>query len=306
VNLLPEALFQPVKDILEECGDDTSIISSDSVGGGCINHSIQVASKQRRYMLKWNKAPLPGMFFAEAKGLQLLAKVHAVRVPHVFGFSERTSAYPAFILLEWIDEAGGRIDRALSQERLGRSLATLHKNTPRESQDERYGLGYDNYIGSTPQLNGWEGSWVRFFREKRLAPQMALAEDRGMMTPERRQRMIKLVERLENWLDEDESHPSLLHGDLWSGNVMTTSEQEPVLVDPAVYYGNREAEIAFTELFGGFNPRFYAAYNEAWPLYPGYHDRKDLYNLYHLLNHMNLFGSGYCAQVDRVLWRYVG
>jgi fructosamine-3-kinase len=169
-----------------------------------------------------------------------------------------------------------------------------------------YGLDHDNYIGATPQPNGWMPSWRDFFRERRLRFQAELARRNGLLPAERASRVERLLDRLDRWIDDALVRPSLLHGDLWGGNFIVGPGGGPALIDPAAYYGDREADLAFTRLFGGFPDNFYRAYAAAWPLPAGWQDRRDLYNLYHLLNHLNLFGESYGAQVDAVLRRYVG
>jgi fructosamine-3-kinase len=213
-------------------------------------------------------------------------------VPRVVAVIDR----PAALVLEWIDLGSGKLAAA---EALGRGLAQQHRASARE-----YGLDHDNYIGATPQRNTPARSWIEFYRDRRLGAQRDWAQRHGYLTSERARRLERVMDRLNQWIDEDQVVPSLLHGDLWGGNYLIDAQGSPVLIDPAVYYGDREAEIAFTELFGGFGPRFYAAYNEAWPLDPGYAERRDLYNLYHLLNHLNLFGESYCGSVDAILRRY--
>jgi len=207
---------------------------------------------------------------AEADGLRALGAV--VRVPRILDHG------PDFILLEQLD-----LRRSGDWAALAQMLARLHRTT-----GPRFGWHRDNRIGATPQINGWRDDWATFFHECRLRPQLELARRNGFAFEE--------PPRLENHRPE----PSLLHGDLWSGNAGFI-EEGPVIFDPAVYYGDREADLAMTELFGGFPARFYAAYNEAFPLPDGYETRKHLYNLYHLLNHLNIFGEGYLAQVQRTL-----
>ncbi|HMQ31833.1 MAG TPA: fructosamine kinase family protein, partial [Chloroflexaceae bacterium] len=191
---------------------------------------------------------------------------------------------------------GARARRAV----LGEQLAALHRHSA-----PVFGLERDNFIGGSPQPNGRLVSWPAFFRERRLLPQLDLAAANGLLPAARRRALERLAGRLDDLLASAEP-PALIHGDLWGGNVVGAPGGAPALIDPAVSYSHREAELAFTELFGGFTPRFYAAYNAAWPLDPGYADRRDLLNLYHLLNHLNLFGEGYGLQVDQVLRRYVG
>ena len=203
-------------------------------------------------------------------------------------------------MLEWIG-ADAYVSRLETSETLGRQLAQQHR-----AFSTAYGLDHDNYIGSSPQSNQATASWVDFFRDRRLGAQQELARRNGRLHPRRAAQLERLMSHLDEWIDEDSCAPSLLHGDLWGGNYLAGPRGEPVLIDPAVYYGDREAEIAFTELFGGFGPKFYAAYNEAWPLRPGYSERRDVYNLYHLLNHLNLFGEGYGGSVDAILRRFAG
>ena len=203
---------------------------------------------------------------------------------------------PAFILMEWLGRGSNTANVA---QALGRGLAAMHRVT-----GPAFGLEHDNFIGANPQPNRPAKDWLTFFRDQRLGFQMELAGRKGHLSPPRARRLERLLANLGDWLP---THPpaSLLHGDLWGGNWLVTASGEPALVDPAVYYGHREAELAFTELFGGFSGPFYAAYNQAWPLDSGYKERKDLYNLYHLLNHLNIFGEGYGGSVDSVLRRYV-
>jgi fructosamine-3-kinase len=232
------------------------------------------------------------MFEAEARGLKLLADANALRMPRVIALINQ----PPALILEWIDTG---INQQAAAEALGRGLAQQHR-----SSAPLFGLDHDNSIGSNPQRNTPTRSWIEFYRDQRLGVQRDLARQRGHLTPNRARRLDRVLNRLEKWIDENTVTPSLLHGDLWGGNYLIDAQGRPVLIDPAVYYGDREAEIAFTELFGGFGARFYAAYNEAWPLDRGYADRRDLYNLYHLLNHLNLFGEGYGGSVDAILRRY--
>jgi len=220
-------------------------------------------------------------FAAEAEGLEAL-RPH-VRVPQVLERGIRNGR--AFILLEHLD-----LKRSGDYAALGRMLAALHRQT-----GLRFGWTRDNYIGLAPQQNGWCDDWTRFWRERRMLPQIELAERNG----------FQLTEPSYRLLENRRPQPSLLHGDLWSGNAGFTADG-PVVFDPAVYYGDREADLAMTELFGGFPREFYRAYDEAFPLDAGYEKRKHLYNLYHLLNHLNLFGGGYLGQVKATLGRLQG
>lgn len=295
---LPETLQEPLRETLRRLGDSTEIRSARPVGGGCINHAMRLETGQSLYLLKWNADPLPGMFACEARGLAQLAATQTVRVPNVYDFAEAQAGHPAFILLEWLEGT-----RAGDSARLGEQLAELHRQGVSPQYPPAYGLDEDNYIGSSRQINHWEPDWARFFANDRLRPQMALAQQNGILNDDRQRRLERLIERLPELLGGVPRQPSLIHGDLWSGNVITGSDGL-ALIDPAVSYSDREAEIAFTELFGGFSARFYAAYQATWPLDAGYSQRRDLYNLYHLLNHLNLFGESYGYQVDAVLHEY--
>ncbi|GAB4508002.1 MAG: fructosamine kinase family protein [Sulfuricaulis sp.] len=258
-----------------------------SVDGGCINSAAILQDNNRRYFVKLNDATRLSMFEAEAEGLKELAQTHSVRVP--LPICSGTVDSSAFLVLEHL-ELEGTGSRSLEQ--LGRELAQMHRATQKQ-----FGWYRDNTIGSTPQINTPCADWVEFWREHRLGFQLELAIQNGL-------HMMKKGERLMSGLgDFFRSYrpaPSVLHGDLWGGNVGATGQQ-PVIFDPAVYYGDREADIAMTELFGGFSVRFYQAYQEAWPLDPGYKIRKTLYNLYHVLNHFNLFGGGYGSQAEHMI-----
>jgi len=263
-----------------------------AVGGGCINQSWVLEDRERRYFVKLNDANRLAMFEAEAEGLRDLAAAGAVRVPQPVcsGVVEGQ----AFLALEYLPLRGLE---TRAQETLGALLAQLHRAT-----GPRFGWKRDNTIGSTPQPNGETGDWVMFWRDRRLGFQFGLAAENGYRGSLQRQGE-RLLETLPVFFRDYRPAASLLHGDLWGGNTGATADGEPVIFDPAVYYGDREADLAMTELFGGFGARFHAAYREAWPLDPGYRVRRDLYNLYHVLNHLNLFGGGYRAQAERMIER---
>lgn len=266
----------------------------EPLGGSFAGRLYRVRSGAGDFALKWADRPAPGALAAEARGLALLASAGAVRVPRVRAVED--GAARAFLLIEWLDGGGARPDMAA----LGEALAALHRHSA-----AAYGLDHDNFIGGTPQQNQPHPDWPAFFRDRRLAPQIALAAANGLLPAHRRRALERVLARLDDLLAGVPRRPSLIHGDLWGGNLLAADPGgAPALIDPAVSYADREAEIAFTELFGGFGPRFYAAYQAAWPLAPGYADRRDLYNLYHLLNHLNLFGEGYGAQVDAAARRY--
>ncbi|NOK62889.1 MAG: hypothetical protein GFH27_549293n286 [Chloroflexi bacterium AL-W] len=284
---------------LQASNDGSPLRETTAIGGGDISQAVRLRTDQSIYLLKWSERGLPGFFDAEVHGLKLLASTGAIRVPEVIAWQSDVEEQPDFLLLEWL-AAPPSANRGVAAEALGHALATLHKATA-----PSYGLDRDNYIGATPQPNGWMESWLEFFRERRLRFQAALAQRQGRLSGARARRMERLLDRLDTWIDEQAVQPALLHGDLWGGNFIIGPGRVPALIDPAVFYGDREADLAFTTLFGGFPESFYRAYEEAWPLAAGWQERRDLYNLYHLLNHLNLFGEGYGGSVDAILQRYV-
>ncbi|NTW03633.1 MAG: fructosamine kinase family protein [Oscillochloris sp.] len=292
--ILPEILHDQIVTIL-----DAPIERVEPIGQSFGAHLARLSSPRGRFALKWASQPLPHALATEARGLELLNTAQAVRVPQVVAVNDPTpeSGY-AFLLSTWLEGSNTCVDMAV----LGTQLATLHR-----SSAPAYGLDHDNYIGGNAQHNGWDTDWPHFFAEYRLLPQINLAGKQGRLQRSRRRNLERLLERIGDLLAGVPRQPALLHGDLWGGNVIATApDSAPGLIDPAVYYGDREAEIAFTELFGGFSSAFYTAYNDAWPLAPGYAQRRDLYNLYHLLNHLNLFGEGYGGHVDQIAQRYGG
>jgi fructosamine-3-kinase len=268
-------------------GETFTARSEHSVGGGCINSATILQDGGRRYFVKLNDAARLSMFEAEAEGLKEIAQSHSVRVPLPVCFG--TVDGSAYLVLEHLElqGAGGR-----HLEQLGRGLAQMHRAT-----QKHFGWHRNNTIGSTPQVNTPGTDWVEFWREHRLGFQLELAIQNGRNLMQKGER---LMENLEEFFRSYQPTPSLLHGDLWGGNVGAAGER-PVIFDPAVYYGDREADLAMTELFGGFSARFYQAYQETWPLDPGYKLRKTLYNLYHVLNHFNLFGGGYTSQAEHMM-----
>lgn len=265
------------------------ILDLRPVPGGDINATYRLQTTQGVYFVKWNADPPPGFFQAEARGLELLCSGRTgggPRVPRPIVHGQR------FLVLEWIETAGGRADR-----RLGRELAALHRLTA-----SGYGLEEDNYIGTLPQPNAPSDSWTEFYAQRRLRPLGREAARRGVWNSERERRLEALRARLDQWLLEEP--PALIHGDLWAGNYLVAATSEPVLVDPAPYYGARELDLAMSQLFGGFGPDFYAAYGEAYPQPPGWEERRPLYQLYYLLVHLVLFGQGYGGRVDAILRRF--
>ncbi len=279
-------------------GSSVFITGETGVGGGCINDTgiLNLSNGQKAFIKRNSKNKLD-LFEREAEGLQALKKIKgAPRVPQVFGLGQDNSF--SFLVLEYLEAVPKIKD---FWKIFGYEMAELHRN----GRNRESGFFHDNHIGATPQLNGTMPSWVDFFREKRLGFQIKLARDKGLAN----RSMTALVERIMTRLDSlliepDEGQASLLHGDLWSGNFIEGPDGKACIIDPAAHYGHREADLAMTELFGGFSSGFYSSYNEAWPLDPGYPQRKDLYNLYHMLNHLNLFGMSYASSVLSIARRY--
>jgi len=252
------------------------VADAQGVSGGCIHRCYRATLKGRRVFLKANEARLADAFAAEADGLSALRAAGCTAPEPI---SHGAVAGEAYLLMEFL-ELRSRGDYSA----LGRMLARVH-----EAHGGEFGWPRNNYIGSTPQPNSRSASWADFWREQRMAPQLALAKRNGFAID---------IGSACDLLQGHDPAPSLLHGDLWGGNAGFLANGAPVLFDPAVYYGDREADLAMTELFGGFPRAFYSAYG---PLPAGYETRKHLYNLYHLLNHLNLFGAGYLGQVKATL-----
>lgn len=260
--------------------------------GGCIHQAGVFEYKNQRYFIKWN-TNTPLMFEKESKGLHLLKSVGAIHIPQVIGYGTATSGVD-YLCMEYIQK--GRKTHQF-WEQFGASLAQLHCHS-----SHTYGLDHDNYIGSLIQSNTPNDYGVDFFIHERLLVQLHLAHERGLIELEMMRRFDVLISKLVDLMPED--HPALLHGDLWSGNVLPRHDGEPVIFDPAVYFGNRESELAFTRLFGGFDQYFYCAYEEVFPLQAGHEDRVDIFNLYPLLVHANLFGVSYLHEIEQILRRF--
>jgi fructosamine-3-kinase len=270
--------------------------SVEPVGGGCIAHASRISSEGDRFFLKWANGAAGSTFEAEAAGLKALRRAGSrLLIPDVLTSRNADSLHPGFILMEWVDPGPKRED---SWHQLGLGLAEVHRHV-----QTRFGWTRDNFIGRIQQSNLESENWVDFFRRQRLEFQRGLARELGRWNRSWEPHFDRLCRRLGELIP---SHPesSLVHGDLWSGNVLPASGGRASLIDPAVYFGHREVDLGMSELFGGFPDSFYRTYGEAWPLEPGYSDRKDIYNLYHLINHLNHFGQGYAGQVDRVLRRF--
>ena len=284
-----------IKNKIESIIED-SIISLKSISGGCINDAEIITTKSgKTFFVKTHNNSASDMFQCEANGLNELAKANVIRVPKVIYTSED------FLILENI------ISKSSSKtfwEDFGRSFAQLHRYT-----GIAFGFYEDNYIGSTPQLNevveSDKNNWSGFYFNNRLLFQYKLAEQKGYTGTQLKNSFLKLEGKIDLILSGLNVTPSLLHGDLWSGNFITDELGNACLIDPAVYYGHREADLAMTKLFGGFDRKFYSAYNEEFPLDDGYETRENIYKLYHVLNHLNLFGSGYYQQAVNLIEFYL-
>lgn len=264
------------------------------VSGGSINQTFQLKLEKGIVFIKLNqRVAFPKMFELEQKGLDLLRKYTALKVPRVIGIGDFEDQ--SFLLLEYLEKGSEKKGFWTS---FGKGLADLHA-----CKADFHGLGYQNYIGSLPQPNHKKESWVEFFAENRLLFQAKMAFDRGLISQQTMTQIEKLCAKLEILFPAEEA--SLLHGDLWSGNFLCTKDEGAALLDPAVYFGNREIDIAMSHLFGGFHAEFYQAYNESYPLQEGWEERIELCNLYPLLVHVNLFGQAYSNRVQSALKRYV-
>lgn len=289
MNGFPKQTSNLIENVLKQhSGASARLQVLESVGGGCINQACKATlSDGSVWFIKLSQASRIDMFVAESDGLQAIRSTHTIYAPEPAGYGTEGSS--AYLILEYLDLRG----RSQSWQ-AGEQLAAMHRHTA-----ERFGWFRDNTIGSTMQRNRQHDDWLEFWRQERLGFQLKLARHNAYPVRAYEQGM-ELAERLEVFFSGYCPQASLLHGDLWGGNMAFTKDGRPVIFDPAVYYGDREADLAMTELFGGFDTDFYAAYKSSWPLDAGYETRKTLYNLYHILNHFNLFGGGYGMQAARM------
>lgn len=263
-----------------------------SVGGGCINNAARLQTNFGNYFIKWNTSEEIALFETEAKGLSLLAESSTLKIPRTLGRGKNDGK--AYLLLEWIEKghASGQFWKDF-----GAGLAHLHQQSA-----QYFGLDHDNYIGRLPQGNNKHENWYDFFIQERLVPQLKLASANRLIDEKIRKGFDRLLIKLPDLVPEEK--PSLLHGDLWSGNFLIDQNSNPVLIDPAVYYGHRETELAFTHLFGGFEQQFYTSYQSCFPLENGFEERIEIHNLYPLLVHVNLFGASYLSGIRQTLKRF--
>jgi protein-ribulosamine 3-kinase len=275
-------------DIAAATGEQATIEQQGAVGGGCINQAQRIRCGKTDYFVKLNNASRVDMFAAEFEGLHELQQCAALHIPTPVCWGN--DGQSAWLVMENLS-LGGRGDPV----ELGEGVAAMHRISRKQ-----YGWFRDNTIGSTPQDNTLSNDWIAFWQVHRLQFQLDLAAHNGAagrLLSQGEQLLGDLPALFDSYVPE----ASLLHGDLWSGNYAYTQTGKPTIFDPGVYYGDREADLAMTELFGGFGSDFYAAYNNAWPLDSGYRSRKKLYNLYHILNHFNMFGGGYESQAQGMM-----
>lgn len=278
--------------ISQVLGKGFKSVTHTPMGGGCINAAYHISGGRLDFFVKTNAPGRHEMFAAEAAGLLEIINCGAVRAPAPV--CHGTTAHASYLVLEFLDLGACK---GTACEQLARQLAGMHAQTA-----PQFGWRINNTIGATPQSNVQHRDWISFWCEERLEFQLRLVSRNGI-NGGLQKKGARLLGLLDQFFPGYEPLPSLLHGDLWNGNCGALSQDEPVIFDPAVYYGDRETDLAMSELFGGFPDRFYAAYREAYPLDPGYEVRKNLYNLYHVLNHANLFGGGYVAQAGHMLDR---
>lgn len=264
------------------------ITDKRSIGGGSINNAYRVSDGKDSFFVKTNRQSLAYMFEAESRSLDALNQTMEIKVPQPIAHG--VSGHECYFIMSWINLSGQP-----QADIFGQQMARLHRH-----HNDRFGFYIDNTIGSTPQLNQWSADWVDFWQKQRLGYQLELARDNGF-----KNRMydlgLKVIEKTPFFFQDYQPLPSLLHGDLWAGNWAADDMGQPVIFDPACYYGDREADLAMMELFGHPGQKFFASYNEVYPLHEGYSMRKIFYNLYHLLNHANLFGSSYAVQAENMM-----
>ena len=263
-----------------------TVNGESSIVGGCINNAIKINTNKGDFFVKWNTNSKANMFQSEYNGLKVLKDTNTIRIPNVLCFDDD------FLILEFIPPSN---PNNAFWEVFGQKLALMHKQT-----HSKFGLDFDNYIGSLYQDNTQNKNWTEFFIQNRLQAQLSIGNFSGTLLSD----FDKLFQKLPNLFPNEK--PALLHGDLWSGNFLAKNGDTPMLIDPAIYYGNREMDIAMSKLFGGFNSDFYFAYNESRPLENGWEERIQICNLYPLLVHVNLFGGAYINQMKNILSYYVG
>ncbi len=292
--ILPKPLEEKIKALVVRMGNNGNhTLSARYASGGSINEAATVTLGNTNLFVKWNDASrYPGMFASEASGLQLLANPGGALVPEVLEQGETGSI--SYLALEYIEPGHPEPDAG---DRFGEMLAELHRNT-----SATFGLDHNNYMGSLPQRNTPHDTWNSFFISERLVPQLRIARDNGSLSATDSRAFDHLFKKLPDIIPEEP--PALVHGDLWSGNYLSGTSNRTWLIDPAVAYGHREVDIAMSKLFGGFPARFYSGYHQHFPLQPGWEQRLEIFQLYPLLIHVNLFGGGYVHSVRQILEKF--
>lgn len=298
---LPSTIHRKFESLLNE-----SIIETKRISGGSISHAMRINTNKTSYFLKWNTHGAPDQFRQEGIGLRALAQaqqdaLQPLRIPRVIYVPSEAQSLednlPPFLVLEWIET--GRPDTTFD-ERLGAGLASLHRMSSRE-----FGFTQHTYCGVSKQDNRWRKRWEDFYAQQRIAPLVRVAHNQHGLSKGQLRTFEILIKRLPEWIATDEV-PALIHGDLWYGNVLETASGPPALIDPAVSYSHREAELGMMDLFGGFNTKVWSSYQSHYPLSSGWRDRLPLYALYHVLNHFVIFGGAYGDQAYRIAKRFVG
>ncbi|GEN54830.1 fructosamine kinase family protein [Halobacillus faecis] len=284
-----------IRETLEKVNDTSTVRSIKPVSGGDINQSFYVETDHRPYFIKINEKVAGHFFQAEAEGLRLIKETGAIRVPEVFHYDCPVGAEKAALVMEWIEKGSPNVSPSL-----GKSLAHMHQHT-----SEKYGYGKPTFVGELNQQNEWCPTWTEYYRRYRLGGQLETGVAKGTISGRREERLNRLMD-LVGAIIPEKPKASLLHGDLWGGNWMTSRKGDPVLIDPSTLYGDHAFELAFTELFGGFPSNFLDQYNAYFELPDDYQDTKPIYQLFYLLAHLNIFGEMYGSQVDRILKAYVG
>jgi len=276
------------KDISEHSGKPFRIVEKQNIAGGDINNAFKVSDEKHSYFVKTNRQQLAYMFEAEARALQELFQTQTIKVPEPVSFG--VSGHECYFVMQWLDLSGRP-----GGDLFGRALAELHQHS-----NEQFGFHLDNTIGSTHQLNQWSSDWIDFWQKQRLGYQLDLAKQNGF-GGQLYGLGLQLIEKTPLFFKTYKPVASLLHGDLWAGNWSSDENGSPVIFDPASYYGDREADLAMMELFGHPGRQFFDAYNKVFPLDDGYALRKKFYNVYHILNHTNLFGASYAMQAQNMI-----
>ncbi len=291
--MLQKEVIAALENFWNREGLSTEILKTNSIGGGSINQVFLVQTSSGSFFLKYNTAQAhPQMFSSELQGLQLMANTKTIRIPQSY-YAYEGQQY-SFILMEYIEQKGYASD---FWEKFAHDLAALHSQS-----SQSFGLNFSNYMGSLSQSNKQHSSFAEFFIEERLEPQIKMARNDGYLSSKHIKQAENLYSELASIFSNEK--PSLVHGDLWSGNFMSDEKGQAVIMDPAVYYGHREVDIAMTTMFGGFAPEFYESYQKSFPMVKGWEERLSYYNLYPILIHINLFGHSYLGGFERVLQRF--